>query len=144
MDDDMKMLLARKKMLFKIKQEKAEIQKYKEYFVKNIEHFQEKYRYADETEVIKIQNFISKLNFVQPGQLAIGDVCPYFHSNIYLCFLMGTKALFKIYIFGRYDDIMNDYGEWEVFSPYLLLVDEDFSHYVYINDYGDVMESQVM
>ena len=56
---------------------------------------------------------------------------------------MGTDALFEIYVFGKYSDIMSDYDVWEVFSPYLLLVDEDFIHYTYINDNGEVMESQV-
>ena len=56
---------------------------------------------------------------------------------------MGTDALFEIYVFGKYSDIMSDHDAWEVFSPYLLLVDEDFIHYTYINDDGEVMESQV-
>ncbi len=144
MNDDMKMLLAQKKMQIKIKQKRAEIQQYQEYFAKNIEQFIQKYRFADETEVIKIEKFISKLNFVQPGQLAVQENCPYSHRNVYLCFLLGADALFQIYIFGKYDDIMRDYDEWEVFSPYLLLVDEDFIHYVYMNDDGALIESQVI
>lgn len=144
MDDAMKMLLEQKKMQLKIKLQRAEIQQYIEYFERNIEQFAQKYRYADETEIIKIEKFISKLDFARPGQLAVKEVCPYCHRNVYLCFLTGTEALFKIYIFGKYDDIMDDYDEWEVLSPYLLLVDEDFCHYVYMNDDGDIMESQVM
>ena len=105
--------------------------------------FSQKYRYADEVVVAKLEAFLSKLSFEQPGQLAIQEVCPYPHGNTYLCFLMGTAALFQIYIFGKYADIMSDHDEWEVFSPYLLLVDEDFIHYSYINDDGEVMESQV-
>ena len=38
---------------------------------------------------------------------------------------------------------MSYHDAWEVFSPYLLLVDKDFIHYTYINDNGKVMESQV-
>ena len=109
----------------------------------SIEHFSQKYRYADEAEALKIETFISKLNFKQPGQLAIQEVCPYPHGNAYLCFLMGTDALFEIYVFGKYPDIMSDHDAWEVFSPYLLLVDEDFIHYTYINDNGEVLESRV-
>lgn len=143
MDNNMKALLKQKKVQLKIRQQYSEILQYKEYFTKSIEHFYQKYRYADETEAIKIEEFISKLNFVQPGQLAIKEVCPYPHGNVYLCFLMGTDALFQIYIFGKYDDIMSDYDKWELFSEHLLLVDEDFIHYVYINDYGEIAESQV-
>ena len=54
-----------------------------------------------------------------------------------------TDALFEIYVFGKYSDIMSDHDAWEVFSPYLLLLDEDFIHYTYINDNGEVLESRV-
>lgn len=143
MDHERKELLAQKKAQLKKRQKRAEIQQYKDRLTKSIEHFSQKYRYADEAEVLKIETFISKLNFEQPGQLAIQEVCPYPHENVYLCFLMGTEALFQIFIFGKYDDILRDYDEWEVFSPCLLLVDEDFIHYAYVNDDGEVMESQV-
>ena len=143
MNDDRKLVLAQKKAQLKEEQKRAEIQQYKEHFEKNIEHFSQKYRYADESEAFKIEEFISKLNFIQPGQLAIKKVCTHSYENVYLCFLMGTETLFQIYIFGKYDDIMSDYDEWEVFSPYLLLVDEDFIHYVYVNDYGETMESKI-
>ena len=143
MEHERKELLAQKRAQLKKRQKRAEIQQYKDRLTKSIEHFSQKYRYADEAEVLKIETFISKLNFEQPGQLAIQEVCPYPHENVYLCFLMGTEALFQIFIFGKYDDILRDYDEWEVFSPCLLLVDEDFIHYTYINDDGKVMESQV-
>lgn len=80
MDDNTKALLEQKKVRLKIKQQYTEILQYKDHLTKSIEHFSQKYRYAD---------------------------------------------------------------EWELFSPCLLLVDEDFIHYVYINDDGEVMESQV-
>ena len=131
MDHERKRLLAQKKAQLKTKQKRAEIQQYKACFTKGIEYFSQKYRYADETEALKIETFISKLNFEQPGQLAVQEVCPYPHGNAYLCFLMGTDALFEIYVFGKYSDIMSDHNVWEVFSPYLLLVDEDFIHYTY-------------
>ena len=143
MDHERKELLAQKKAQLKKRQKRAEIQQYKDRLTKSIEHFSQKYRYADEAEVLKIETFISKLDFAQPGQLSIQEACPYPHENVHLCFLMGTEALFQIFIFGKYDDILRDYDEWEVFSPCLLLVDEDFIHYTYINDDGKVMESQV-
>ena len=143
MEHERKELLAQKRAQLKIKQKRAEIQQYKDRLTKSIEDFSQKYRYADEAEEIKLGKFISKLDFAQPGQLSIQEACPYPHENVHLCFLMGTEALFQIFIFGKYDDILHDYDEWEVFSPCLLLVDEDFIHYTYINDDGEVMESQV-
>ena len=123
MEHERKELLAQKRAQLKIKQKRAEIQQYKDRLTKSIEHFSQKYRYADEAEALKIETFISKLNFEQPGQLAIQEVCPY--------------------VFGKYSDIMSDHDAWEVFSPYLLLLDEDFIHYTYINDNGEVLESRV-
>ena len=97
MDDNLKELLAQKKAHLKEKQKSADIQRYKDHFMKNIEQFSQKYRYADEVETRKIETFLSRLNFVQPGHLAVQEVCPYPHGNVYLCFLMGTDALFEIY-----------------------------------------------
>ena len=143
MDHERKELLAQKKAQLKAKQQRADSNRDKEGLTKSIEDFSQKYRYVDEAEEVKLGKFISKLDFAQPGQLSIQEVCPYPHENVYLCFLMGTEALFQIFIFGKYDDILRDYDEWEVFSPCLLLVDEDFIHYAYVNDDGEVIESQV-
>ena len=81
MDDNLKGLLAQKKAQLKAKQKRAEIQQYKDRLTKNIEDFSQKYRYADEAEEVKLGKFISKLDFAQPGQLSIQEVCPYPHSS---------------------------------------------------------------
>ena len=119
MDHERKRLLAQKKAQLKTKQKRAEIQQYKACFTKGIEYFSQKYRYADETEALKIETFISKLNFEQPGQLAVQEVCPYPHGNAYLCFLMGTDALFEIYHpylggYGRIPGRRNYRRRWTV------------------------------
>ena len=92
MDDNLKGLLAQKKAQLKAKQKRAEIQQYKDRLTKNIEDFSQKYRYADEAEEVKLGKFISKLDFAQPGQLSIQEVCPYPHENVYLCFLIGNRG----------------------------------------------------
>ena len=48
MNDDRKLVLAQKKAWLKEEQKRAEIQQFKDHFAKNIEHFSQKYRYADE------------------------------------------------------------------------------------------------
>ena len=93
MDNDMKTLLEQKKLQLRIKQEKAEIQQKKESIIQNVVHFSQKYRFADEVEEIKIQSFISKLNFLSPGQLYIKENCAHFHENVYLCILMDSHPL---------------------------------------------------
>ena len=67
MDYDRKLLLEQKKAQLKIKQKRAEIQQYKDRLTKGIEYFSQKYRYADETEALKIETFISKLNLSNRG-----------------------------------------------------------------------------
>ena len=63
MNDDRKLVLAQKKARLKEAQKRAEIQQFKDHFAKNIEHFSQKYRYADKSEAFKIEEFISKLKF---------------------------------------------------------------------------------
>ena len=55
MDHERKELLAQKKAQLKVKQQRAEIQQYKDRLTKSIEHFSQKYRYADEAEAIKLE-----------------------------------------------------------------------------------------
>ena len=51
MDDNLKELLAQKKTQLKEKQKSADIQRYKDHFMKNIEQFSQKYRYADFSQI---------------------------------------------------------------------------------------------
>jgi hypothetical protein len=60
---------------------------------------------------------------------------------MYLCFLAGSEELLKIYIFGKYSDLISDIDTWDFFSPYLLLIDEDFKRFIYIDDNGDMTKS---
>ena len=55
MDHERKELLAQKKAQLKVKQQRAEIQQYKDHFTKSIQYFSQKYRYADEAEAIKLE-----------------------------------------------------------------------------------------
>ena len=48
MDHERKELLAQKKAQFKVKQQREDIQQYKNRLTKSIEDFSQKYRYADE------------------------------------------------------------------------------------------------
>ena len=55
MEHERKELLAQKRAQLKIKQKRAEIQQYKDRLTKSIEHFSQKYRYADEAEALKLK-----------------------------------------------------------------------------------------
>lgn len=110
--------------------------------IENVDDFYEKYRFADEFESIKIEEFVKHLHFSFPARIAISHISELTpHNNMFLCFLVGSEELLRIYIFGNYKNLMSDIDNWDFFSPYLLLIDEDFSRYIYINDNGDITES---
>lgn len=123
-------------------QEQKAIQDNIKNMIENVECFHEKYRLVEECEKVKIQQFVSELEFTAPGHLRVKDTCLHKHKNVYLCCLMGDCAMYDIFIFGKYDDFIREYDDWSYISPYLLLIDEDFSHYVYIDDYGEIVEQQ--
>ncbi len=66
MDHERKELLAQKKAQLKVKQQRAEIQQYKDHFTKSIQYFSQKYRYADEAEAIKLEAVSGKEGTIQP------------------------------------------------------------------------------
>ena len=66
MDHERKELLAQKKAQLKVKQQRAEIQQYKDHFTKSIQSFSQKYRYADEAEAIKLEAVSGKEVTIQP------------------------------------------------------------------------------
>lgn len=65
MDHERKELLAQKKAQLKVKQQRAEIQQYKDHFTKSIQYFSQKYRYADEAEAIKLEAVSGKEGTIQ-------------------------------------------------------------------------------
>ena len=142
MNAEQEKLLQKKKEQYKLKQKEKAIQEAISSVVQNVDSFNEKYRFAEECEKIKIQKFVSELEFVGPGQLKVKEKCLYKHNNVYLCCLTGDCAVYDIFVFGRYDDFIRDYDDWDYISPYLLLIDDDFSHYIYINVYGEIIEQQ--
>lgn len=135
-------LLQLKKEQHRLKQKERAIRETINDVVQNVECFNEKYRFVEEYEKIKIQKFVSELDFKAPGQLKIKDICLHKHINVYLCCLMGDCAMYGIFVYGKYDDFITDYDDWSYISPYLLLINDDFSHYIYINDYGEIIEQQ--
>ena len=134
--------LQMKKEEYKRAQEQKAIQDNIKNMIENVECFHKKYRLVNDCEKVQIQQFVSELEFTAPGHLRVKDTCLHEHKNVYLCCLMGDCAMYDIFIFGKYDDFIEDYDDWSYISPYLLLIDEDFSHYVYIDDYGEIVEQQ--
>ena len=143
MDNENKALLRSKLEKLKKKQEKTRLDNVRKDLAENIPDFCKKYRFPNSDEVQKIENFISKLHFSSPAHIVIGENTPSLHRNMYLCFLCGSEELSKIYVYGDYRDLMLDMEHWDFFSPYLLLIDEDFVRYIYINDRGEKIETRL-
>ena len=142
MDAEKKAFLKSKLDGLKIQQSKQRQDNERKRIIENIDHFDEKYRFADESESARIEAFIGNLHVSSPAHTAISHSAePMPHHNMYLCFLAGCAELLRVFIFGDYKKLMSDIDNWDFFSPYLLLIDEDFSGYIYINDHGDITES---
>ncbi len=142
MDKEKKSLLKSKLENLKIKQSQQHHDNERKRIIENVDDFYEKYRFADGSESIKIEEFIEHLHFAFPAHISITHISePTPHDNMYLCFLSGSNELLKIYLFGNYKNLMLDIATWDFFSPFILLIDEDFSRYIYINDNGDIIES---
>ena len=57
-----------------MKQKEKAIQEAISSVVQNVDSFNEKYRFVEECEKIKIQRFVSELEFVEPGQLKVKEI----------------------------------------------------------------------
>jgi len=104
----------------------------------NVTGFAEKYRFADPDETVRLHSFIAGLDFSSPAHIAIKKEISPECENVYLCFLAGTAELMEIFVFGHCSDILRDLDDWSFFSPYILLVADDFSRYICIDDNGSI------
>lgn len=143
MDTDKRTLLQKKLEENKLKLRNTKIEAQRKQIVDNIDDFHRKYRFADEAETERVNGFISRLNFTPLGHIQLVECeIPQDH-NMYLCFLCGSEEMLNTYIYGNYKDLLSDMENWDFFSPYLLLVDEDLVHFVYVNDYGEIKGSKI-
>ena len=144
MDSENKLLLKKKLEGLKAEKSRQQEENERKRIIENVDDFHEKYRFADEAESRKINEFIGKLDLSSPTHISASEKAePSPHGNMYLCFLCGSNELLKTYISGSYENLMLDYDNWDFFSPYLLLIDEDFSRYIHIDDNGKMSESSV-
>lgn len=143
LDADKRILLKKKLEENKQKLKNIEIEKQRKQIINNIDEFDRKYRFADEAETERIHRFMCSLKFSFPGHIQLEESNISQHQNMYLCFLGGSEELLNIYLYVNYNDFITDMDYWEFFSSDLLLIDEDFIRYIYINDYGEFKESKI-
>lgn len=111
---------------FRINETKSEI-------IQSIENFTSKYRFADDNEKKRIEIFMEKMPvFYNLKALPESPVTE--HGKCYLCFLEGSEEIFDIYLYGNFSDFLRDYDDFFFFSAHMLVIDEDFCSYVFIDD----------
>lgn len=143
LDNDKRMLFKRKLEDNKKRLKDKAIAEQKKQIVDIVDNFSDKYKFVNEFELGRLVEFIDNLEFPSPAHIRLDSCEPSQHHNMYLCFLCGSEELLEIYLYGKYEDFMSDMDSWDMLSPYLLLIDEDFERYIYINDYGEKAESKI-
>jgi len=141
-----KELLKKKLAENKRRLKEERINYWKSEIMQSIENFSEKYRFADENEIRRIEIFMDRLPFSLPARVDFSSLTKSEsteHNNVWLCFLEGSEELFSIYIYGNYKDILSDYDTWFWLSAYLLIVDEDFFRFIFIDDNFNITESHI-
>ena len=142
MDEEKRALLKSKLEAAANERSRQRLEAEKARIAENVEGFAGKYRFADESEREKLRGFMEKLHFTSPAKISAAPLsAPAPHGNMYLCFLAGSEELLDISIYGHHDDLMADMDEWEIFSHSLLLVEEDLSRYICIDDNREITEA---
>ena len=89
---------------------------------------------------VKISSFIEKLPYSAPSRLDFAALpcCKEFSEpcgrRAWICFLSGSREIFDIFVSCKISDFLKDYDYWYFFSAYLLLLYDDFSGFIYIDD----------
>ncbi len=121
----------------------TEIEKLRKEITDGIDDFDTKYRFADKAESERIEKFIDSLEFSSLGKIKPTECGISEHKNMYLCFLFGTEELLRIYIYGGHDTFLTDPENRGFFSSSLLLIDEELSGFIYIDDNGAFNEGTI-
>lgn len=141
MNTDRKLLLKKKLEENKRKLKKSQVESKMHEIVESFDNFDSTYRFANDFETGKLKRFMECLEFSSPAHIVLDECNITQHDNMFLCFLCGSEELFDIYVYGDYNKLLLDIDTWCYFSPYLLLVDEDFVRYIFINDNGEIKET---
>lgn len=116
-----------------------------------IEGFAEKYEFADGEVSEKLKNLLDGLPSNESGRIDFDKL--YAHRKfsakntdtrgrmVWFCSLCGEEAIFDIFVKGRLFDFLADYDDWYFYGAYMLLVYEELSGFVYIDDNGNMTEA---
>lgn len=106
-----------------------------------IDDFSSKYTKNDRKITDYIANILSYIDLKTPAAPSASQPAQY--GRMHLCFLCGSAALLEISVSGSYADFMRDLDDWSMLSPYLLLINDDFTRFIYIGDDGSRTEGTI-
>lgn len=110
--------------------------------------FSERYMFADGEQSAKLNAFVEKLPFARPAWI---DVKGFQRRRVYssgetdgrrvwICFLSGSAELLDIYVGCTAADYFADFDDWQWISPFTVLVFDDLSGFIFIDDNEDMTE----
>lgn len=127
-----------------------EINRLKENMISDIPDFAERYEFANDIIHKKLDSLADKLPFRLPARIDF-EKMPFYRkvkeedinksTKIWIYFLSGSSELFEISVYTSFDDYFSDYDIWYSYSPYLLLICENFEEFFYIDDDGNITQS---
>lgn len=167
MTDDQRERLAELIADKKKSKKNAEIERIKAQMSAEIKDFTRRYKFADTETAARIGEFIDGLPYRRPAWVDLEkysnrrdfslsesnaenvwtdfmfgreEILKIFIRDVWICFLLGDEELFKIFIECKAADFFADFDEWTFYSPYIVLLYNDFSGFVFIDDNEEMTE----
>lgn len=111
----------------------------KSFIADNINDFNSKYRFANQDEVIQISeilllNDVSYLNYKTSDYSALAVSAAAYTHKVWICFLSGSEEMLNIFVLGNLSDFLVDYDDWDFVSSNILLVNEEMSGIITLNN----------
>ena len=129
------------------------IQQEKQRFADWIPNFELDFEFVSICEHKTIDEFINRLSFSAPARIdmtcfseainysALSSI-PDQHQTFYCICLMGNEITIDLYTKSKLESITKTYDDWERLSPYLLLIADDFSKIIFIDDNGEITHAK--
>ena len=115
-----------------------------------IEGFEDKYEFADGAASERLKALLNSLPTDSMGRIDFDRLPAHGKFSmsedarkrtVWFCSLCGSEEVFEVFVKGRLGDFLADYDGWYFYGAYMLLVCEDFSGFVYIDDNKEMTEA---
>ena len=115
-----------------------------------IEGFADRYEFADEAAAKRLKTLLNTIPIDRIGRIDFDRLPAHgkfsvsaetAERKVWFCSLCGSEEVFEVFVKGRLADFLEDYDGWYFFGAYMLLVYEDHSGFVYIDDNGEKTEA---